>query len=395
MADSINEQWFDALIRHQIGLLRLSNGIQKQIFEILDATEKDIRRQIRIRLSKSQSVAAQERLIKSITAIRNDAWVKSAAVWRKEMLDLMKNEPEFLANTLKTIAPVELSLALPAIDTLAALAKTHPFEGQVLSSWAKQIRLTDLRRMEQQIRIGVVQGESSAAIARRVVGTKNLRGTNGVTEITRRNAAAITRTAVNSFSNAAKRAFYLANSDIFDEELYVATLDSRTTPICRSLDGKTFPIGKGPIPPLHWSCRSLRVGTLDGKAVGFRPAKPVTQRMLVREYAKKHNLGTISSRAALPRGHKGAFDTFAQGRIRQLVGQVEGDVTYQVWLTRQTAAFQDEVLGVTKAKLFRKGKMPLDKFVNRKGDELTLSQMADLDGHAKFFKAAGLNPDDF
>ncbi len=49
------------------------------------------------------------------------------------------------------------------------------------------------------------------------------------------------------------------------------------------------------------------------------------------------------------------------------VGQVPAKTTYQDFLSRQPATFQDEVLGKTKGKLFRKGGMSLDKFVDRNG----------------------------
>ena len=41
--------------------------------------------------------------------------------------------------------------------------------------------------------------------------------------------------------------------------------------------------------------------------------------------------------------------------------------TYTEFLKRQTVSFQEEVLGETRAKLFRDGKLPLDKFVDLRG----------------------------
>ena len=38
-------------------------------------------------------------------------------------------------------------------------------------------------------------------------------------------------------TNKARAVFFDANNDIFDEEVFVATLDSHTTPICRATDG--------------------------------------------------------------------------------------------------------------------------------------------------------------
>jgi SPP1 gp7 family putative phage head morphogenesis protein len=243
--------------------------------------------------------------------------------------------------------------------------------------------------MEDQIKIGLVQGEDSVRLARRIVGTVSLKGSDGVFELTRRNAEAITRTAVNYYSNAVRETWLADNSDLFTEELFVATLDSRTTPQCRSLDGKTFPIGKGPIPPLHFSCRSLRVASINGEAIGNRPAKPFTEKMFAKEFSN----GEFSSRDALPRGMKDAYDSYARKRIREMTEIIPAKVTYQQWLGRQSVAFQDDVLGPTRGKLFRGGKVKLDKFVDRTGKTIPLAKLAKTDAAA--FRAAGLDTGDY
>jgi SPP1 gp7 family putative phage head morphogenesis protein len=399
MPDNINEEFFDALVRHQIGLLRVNGRIRKRIIELLDETEKDISRQIKIKLrgvsglERPSSVNKLDALVAAIKRIRATAVRSSMSVLREELIEIAKHEPTFVADALSAISPTNAVLAIPTADALADIVRSRPFQGKVLRDWAKNIEAADIERISDQIKIGLVQGESSQAIARRVVGTVSLKGIDGVTEITRRNAAALSRTAVNAIANQARRDLFKANADLFEEEIYVATLDSRTTAICRSLDGERFPVGKGPIPPLHFNCRSLRVASLDGEAIGQRPAKPSTQKQLLREFSDKNNLGSISSRSKLPRGFKGKFDEFARQRIRETTGQIDSKISYQQWLTRQSKEFQDDVLGKTKGKLFRDGGLTLDKFVNRKGDELTLAELARREKSA--FKKAGLDVDDF
>ena len=396
---SVNEQFFDALVRHQIGLLRLSSSLRNKVVKLLDDTEADMASMIRKRLAKSKGlstpadVAKLAKLLERLRKTRLSAWDKATDAWFQELREMARGEPSLIDGILKTVVPVSIDTSLPAISTLTSMINHHPFEGKTLRSWASQIRQADIRRIEDQIRIGLVQGETSDAIARRVVGTASLRGRNGVTEITRRNAEALTRTAVNAFSNQAKREFYLANKDVFEEELYVATLDARTTPVCRANDGKVFPVGKGPLPPLHFNCRSLRVALINGVAIGRRPARPFTEKMLVREFAKREGIEGATTRAKLPRGTKGRYDDYAAGRIRELTGTVPAKLTYQQWLSRQSAAFQDDVLGRTKGRLFRRGDLTLDKFVNRAGDEIPLSQLARKARDA--FIKAGLDPEDF
>jgi len=397
--ETVNERFFDALVRHQIGLLRLSASVRKEIFALLDATELDMAEKIRGRLASHKGletpadVLRLQTLLRSIRATRLKSWKQVREVWVRELRDLARTEPKIVDGSLKTVVPVILETTLPGTALLESIVTTRPFQGKTLRQWANNIQSSDLRRIEDQIRIGMVQGESSQAIARRVVGTARLRGRDGTTEITRRAAAGITRTAVTAISNQAKREFYRANADVFTEELYVATLDSRTTPICQSLDGKKFPIGEGEIPPLHFQCRSLRVAIINGEVIGRRPARAFTERQLLREFGRREGITPPSSRARLPRGFKGKFDDFKTGRIRELTGRVPAKVSYGEWLKRQSLGFQQDVLGRTKARLFRKGNLKLDKFVNRAGDEIPLSQLART--QRKAFVDTGLDPEEF
>ncbi len=394
-----NDEFFDALIRHQIGLLRFDKSLRRKILKLLDATEQDIADRTRLRLRGHTGIntpAALKRvniLIKSLKTTRAAAWKEVETLWSEELRALAQAEVAFTAGALKTVVPVVLNTRLPSEALLRSIVTSRPFQGNTLKEWASKIRVADIRRIEEQIKIGMTQGESSDDIARRIVGTAKLRGTNGVTEITRRNAAAITRTVINGVAGQARLAFYQTNPKLFDEELYVSTLDNKTTPICQSLDGSRFALGEGPYPPVHIACRSLRIAILDDKVIGSRPSKPVTDEGLLREFTKKEGLAKATSRSSLPRGTKGRFDTFHRTRKRELIGQVPAKVTYQQWLGRQSAAFQDDVLGQTRGRLFRRGGLKLDEFVDQSGRQLTLKELAVSDKSA--FKAAGLKSEDF
>lgn len=398
-AETVNEMFLDALIRHQIGLLRMSGSVRIRIFTILDATEEDIADQIRRRLASSSGletpadVRRLNRLLTTIRGARLRAWSEVTDVWVEEMHNLARAEPALVDAALKTVSPAVLETTIPSASLLSSIATTRPFEGRTTRQWASSVATADISRIESQVKIGMVQGETSGEIARRVVGSKIQSGRDGVTEITRRQADAITRTAVNAVANQAKREYFRANADLFTEELYVATLDSRTTPICMSLDGNRYPVGKGPIPPMHFQCRSLRVGIVDGEVLGNRPARAFTQQGLLREFTAEQNITRVTSRSALPRGTKGLFDAFARGRMREMTGQVPAKVTYGQWLARQPASFQDDILGKTRGRLFRRGDLELDKFVNRSGDQIPLSQLASRERQA--FLDAGLDPENF
>lgn len=374
-----NEEFLDSIIRHQVGLMRLVPHIQGQVVDILNATEDDLSQQIVRRLGKSQSRAKVQQTLKAIQAIRSPAWKKVNKAWVDELTELASSEPEFIDGALKSASPAVLNTTLPSNQQLKNIVTARPFQGATLGTWASKIEADDIGRIQRQVQIGLTQGESSQDIGRRVIGTVRQRGRNGITQVTRNNANAITRTAVNHVANQSKVEYYEENKDIFEGELYVATLDGRTTIVCMGYDGKVYPIGEGPRPPVHWQCRSLRIATINGEVVGDRPARAFTEKQLLREYSQQKGFRTPSKRDALPRGHKGSYDAFKRRRMRELTGTVPAKTTYSEWLRRQSKEFQDDVLGPARGKLFRAGRVKLDKFTNRAGDKLTLRELRQKD----------------
>jgi SPP1 gp7 family putative phage head morphogenesis protein len=400
MAKTANEELMDALIRHQTYLLRYSGYVRNRMWSILDESEESIADKIIARLANNKGLTTGvefrrlEALVDAISTIRSEAWGEANEFLQQEMVKLALQETVSINDLVKVALPVQIETVMPTAGRLRAIATARPFQGRIMKDWAASMEAEDLRRIHSSIQTGMVAGEDMQSIARRVVGTRALAGTDGVTELTRRQVQAITRTAVMHVSNAARSAYFHENADIVTGEYFVATLDSRTTPICRANDGKTFDLGKGPVPPLHFNCRSLRIAAIDGTLLGDRPAKPFVERELLDQYqAERMNVpGKLKDRNDLPHGTKGDYDKWRRNRIRQLTGPVPASTTYNEWLKGQTKTFQDDTLGIEKAKLFRGG-LPLDKFVNRNGDELTLGQLAKREKDA--FRAAGLNPDDF
>jgi SPP1 gp7 family putative phage head morphogenesis protein len=374
-----NEAWLDALVRHQVGLMRLAPAISDKVNRLLNDSEADIKAQILARAERGMSTVRLDGLLKSIKLVRQKAWGRVRKEWATRLLEIAKWEPEFLDETLKAVVPSTLDVTLPTAAALGSMVQATPFEGRVMSDWASRVEAQDLARIEQQIKIGLHQGQSSRDIASRIVGTVQMRGMDGVTQITRNNANAITRTAVNAISNAAKQAFYAENEHLFDQEVFMAVLDARTTIRCASLDNKKFKLGQGPVPPLHWNCRSLRLAIINDEVIGNRPAREFTKQQLLREYSQKEGFRAPKERDGLPSGHKGSYDRYARKRMRELTGQVPAHTSYQDWLMRQSKAFQDDVLGPKRGELFRSGKFTLDKFVNRNGDKLTIEQLMKLD----------------
>ncbi|MNV23940.1 NAD(+)--arginine ADP-ribosyltransferase EFV [compost metagenome] len=95
--------------------------------------------------------------------------------------------------------------------------------------------------------------------------------------VSRSRAEVLVQTESAFFVGQATMAGYTASGVVKKYEL-LATLDSKTTPICRELDGKVFPVDEAQVgvnyPPLHARCRTTTVAAFDDEIdVGDRIAK--------------------------------------------------------------------------------------------------------------------------
>jgi SPP1 gp7 family putative phage head morphogenesis protein len=148
--------------------------------------------------------------------------------------------------------------------------------GEVVRKAFDDIGTKQAELFSQAVRNGLLTGESTESIVRRLkgrldrerLGTVNQQIQQGglVTARANNQIRAIVRSSITQVNDAAMTEVALANPDVTKRYRYTAVLDSRTSPICRSLDGKIYNWGEGPAPPLHFNCRSMRVPLVKGFA---------------------------------------------------------------------------------------------------------------------------------
>lgn len=360
-----NEEIQDQLIRHQIELLRFGKGMARRINILLNRAEPELRERLKARLNRIAALgwdpgpAQTRRMIKTsklIQAINRPTFQDINKLVREDLVGLAAGETQFISGLITASLPVIYEPALPTGRQLRGIVIARPFENRILRDWLRTYQFNDRRRMMDEIRQGLVFDETPTQISRRIFGTAALGGVDGVRQITRRGALTLAQTATSAISNGVRSELYRRNRRVIPREVYVATLDSRTTPICRSLDGDVFPANEGPTPPLHMNCRSIRSPVVDGRKLGSRPAVTATEKRL-------DGLRGPQRRRAIDR----------------MVGRVPAETTYQQWLKGQSASFQDEVLGPTRGRLFRAGELDLKGFVDNSGEQWTLRQLYDRD----------------
>ena len=126
--------------------------------------------------------------------------------------------------------------------------------------WADKKKLTD--NIEQMLSQEFVRGRGPNDIARDFADRLN---------VSYSNAQRLIRTEINYISNKGSLQAY-KDTGIVEKYRYLATLDSRTSNICRELDGEVFEIKEAKVgvnlPPLHPYCRSTTVPHFDDDDIG-------------------------------------------------------------------------------------------------------------------------------
>ena len=395
----------DAFYRNAIDLNRFSNSVSKKIITAYNEIILDITAQ----LATIDDIAAPATAIRLRTLLAQlqeslGTWaIDSTNVTAQELMGLAQLQSSFVSDELKKLLPksarsavrtVEISpqfaqavvstdptkinlFALPGELEKAVLEATpqpvfslSSSEGAVITlpngaTVQKSFRGLAVSQSElfnKTVRNGLLQGETTQQIGKRLKGRLHF-GSKGsvrqiaqaggeVTKMANNQVMAVVRTSVNQVSNAASQKVYEANRDLTEKYRYVATLDSRTSSICASLDGQEFEYGKGPTPPQHFNCRSTTVPVVDDSWYEERGLE-------------KPSEGERS----------------AKWGAKQKGRQVPANINYAEWLSKQPRAVQAEVFGNRKAQYFNRlskkegPQSALRKIVRTDGSELTLTQL--------------------
>lgn len=317
-------------IRHAVFVERFKNGealrmgtfIQKEVLPALEA-------KIQSFLAKKLSVTRLKELEASLKVIMDKAMSKAGATTIKNLKAFSSYEAKWTADTLRKTIPVDVSLTMPAIETLHKLVTSNPFDGHKLQTWLTGYSTAAKTKMMKQIRVGMAIGESLPSIGKRI---------RDVMTVKRKQAEYIARTAVSSVTNAARDEVYKRNADLIRGVQWVSTLDDRTTLICINLDGRVFTPDDGPRPPAHFNCRSICIPVVTSwNELGIEPPPPATR--------------------------------------ASMNGAVAEKTTYKDWFKNQPKSTQEDILGSTRFASYEKG-TPLTGFVGKDYQPISLKKLS-------------------
>lgn len=361
----VNVESLRASILRSLYLQRVQNGNVRDVVgflnddvlpDLLGEMQKRIERVKRSSQGLDRGPLTTERLTEMVDAVsqvlQEGLGEAAAKMVEQQVLDLGVSETAWQTRTLDRLtSPFGVEFSAPSPALVKQLARSGAPIGKTVREMFDGISRSAAEDVVAQVRVGIASGEGADKMIERVRGTVDAHYEDGTFEKVRRQAEAIVRTSNNYAQNRAREAVFEENSDVVDRVQLVATLDSRTSAICRAYDGQVFPVNEGPRPPFHPNCRTMVV--------------PVTKSW------EELGLG----------------DEFEEGderlRLRESMdGEVPASMSYEDWLRdleETDPARVTQILGPARAELWRSGEVAsVRDFVDDKGRVLTLDELDEL-----------------
>lgn len=348
-----NDQLQESAIEHAVDLRAYSDSAVRQMLTILNRSEVRLMAELRTVLDRlgpdSFTVQRLESQLGTVRQTIAASYERLNGQLSLELEDFARYETAWQASTMEAALPVVINVATVAPAQVYAAAMARPFQGALLSQWISTLNTDTATRVRRTIVQGFSESKTTDQIIRDIRGTRARQYKDGILETSRREAEAVVRTALSHTAAVAGEQFETANRDIIKQVRWLSTLDTRTSPPCRLRDGllyeagthkpvgHSYPWGAGP-GQFHWRCRSTRTFVTKGwQAFGI--------------------------------------DSFTPAERASMDGQVPAELSYKDWLLKQSAARQDQVLGVERARMLRAGDITFDQLYSARGVPLTLEEL--------------------
>lgn len=378
-------QLVDEAVDMAVDVTRLEPGLRRKVSVHLRLLERDLVEQIQDLGGEPGDAARLAHLERKLGAVRRSLgkhYSNAAGALQVEMFGLAHVTRDAARTMLNTVLGGSVAAVGPTLQDLKTLARdTHILGGPAKDHWGLQEhRLRDA--FAREMRTGILAGETNQQLITRIRGGRTggtisatVNGetirlpkySGGIMDVSRNQADALVRTSVQTVSNQTMLATYQANSDILRGMQALATLDTRTTPVCMSRDGAKWSNEGDPLPgsprnepfpgppPWHWRCRSVLV-----------PLTKSWDEIMDSPAARK------------------ADRTIKSPEVRaSMGGPVTGKTTFHSWLKRQPIEVQQDKLGMERWTLWKNGKITIHQLTDMQGRELSITDLRQRRGLVK------------
>lgn len=277
-----------------------------------------------------------EKLIEEVAVLTANTYKTLNGYSLNELSGLAEVESLYLLNSVNELLDRKLAnIALDAPEATALVKSTLLTGAPLKDWWALQAQSTQ-DSFAQQMRMGMLSGESDAELVARVRGTSKLGFADGIMEVSRRKARILVRGASSAVVGAQRQKAVADNPGIFNAVQQISVLDGRTSPICIACAGKTWSVpGYKPI----------------GHAIGYNGGCP---------------------------RHPNCRSTIIPVIREELGGGPAEDMSFDAFLADKPASMVDDLLGKGRAQLYRDGKITLADLVDQHARPLTLNELREI-----------------
>lgn len=381
---------------HQARIQVIAANWSETITEHLNATEKKFLAAIakelagfKFRPNAKETLVKLKRIHTILRKLRLKGWKAAQEAIEREARELAANEAKWAQKVAKVTSDPKEAAKLKEVSgtTLDKVVKFGLADGKTVGEYFDQLADDEAVRLEPTIRQGVESGWTIDQMTRNIAGTAQNDYTDGLLNVTKNAAKMMARTLTNAIANNAKDAFYQENIDIIPQVEILATLDGRTCPACGGLDRTRYKTGEPhPALPIHQNCRCvlLPVTILSDLVEESRPmARSDFMADAKRRYEamypgkKWEDLSESTRKKYYYKEMREYERTTGQSAYTQVSGGMSFKDYFQNEMTDQQ---RQDWLGPEKFKLWKKGNMPLDRFIPPYPDKaMTVREMKRLD----------------
>ncbi|MGD0277308.1 MAG: phage minor head protein [Syntrophales bacterium] len=367
-AKTIPENILNVTVKDHIYFDQYSAGLNRRVQKILLDTQNEIAASIaRIDPTEPQSSkwkqARLEKLNQDITNILDMGFNEIQQDVQTGLNGAGALKAEQVVKSLNKAVGADIFNITLTPANVKAIIESTLIDGRLISDWwdaqksaATEKTIAQMKEGTQALQIGMMQGESISELVGRIKGSKTR---VGVMNLTKREAATLVRTSVMQVANNVRTEIYKANADVIQAIQWVSVLDGRTTPLCRAADGKQWTMDLQPIghdmpypggPPATWNCRSTIVPITKSWSELSGANSPLTKEQIA------------------------SLDNIPQGQRASMDGPVPV-MNYDEWLSGQSEATQQDILGPARFELWKIKKLDMADMIDNSGHPLTLQEL--------------------
>lgn len=374
------------LTDYQIDLQGLTKSVRRRAVSLMHLLEAELVRDVRsLHLDDVSSPSVRrrriERLIRDVRSTLTRRYDGAERETERGLNRLSEFSRDSTVNVVNTVFTVDIAAPTITRADLKALVKRDVVLGEPAADWWAGESEGTRRRFAREMRLGILRGETTDELVRRVRGKATGRTINvdlgggrsrrvkeyrgGVLDLSRSRTDALVRTSAQSVANGAQMEVYKGNLDLIRGYGALTTLDDRTSPTCIARTGAVWSVDGEPLPestrdepfpgppPWHFRCRSS--------------VYPITyswdELMKRTDGRRRRRLDTV------PNSVRATMDGLVgTGRVR----------TFDQWLRIKGDAFASRKLGPGVFDLWKSKRITLSQLLDANGDQRTLAQLAQL-----------------